>query len=140
MTAPKDKAEFTKTFQSLLAAFEATTDNPGSYKSSGARCSESMFTTNSEDCYRCTYCDNCSRCSQCTQCKHCVECHHSTYCEYSERCTDCSYVVYSRDCYGCVFCFGCVGLVEKEFHILNEPYPRDAYFKLVKVLTKALKR
>ena len=44
----------------------------------------------------------------------------------------------SQDCSSCTYCFGCVGLVRKEFHILNEPYDRKTYFKLVKALMAEL--
>jgi hypothetical protein len=41
-------------------------------------------------------------------------------------------------CADCTYCFGCVGLVKKEFHILNVPYPRTQYFEIVKRLTAEL--
>jgi hypothetical protein len=37
-------------------------------------------------------------------------------------------------CNDCTYCYGCVGLSKKEFHILNVPYDRKAYFALVKQL------
>jgi hypothetical protein len=39
----------------------------------------------------------------------------------------------------CNYCFGCVGLTRADFHILNEPYDRSEYFKIVKALTRALR-
>jgi hypothetical protein len=44
-------------------------------------------------------------------------------------------------CIGCVgstYCFGCVGLHKKDFHILNEPYDRAAYFAKVAALSREL--
>ncbi len=38
----------------------------------------------------------------------------------------------------CEYCFGCVGLDGKSFHILNEPYDRQTYFALVKELSRQL--
>ena len=38
----------------------------------------------------------------------------------------------------CEYCFGCVGLDNKSFHILNEPYDRQAYFALVNALGRQL--
>ena len=62
-------------------------------------------------------------------CSHCVA---------SERCAQSSYLVRSVDCTGCTYCFGCVGLVRKDFHILNKPYDRSAYFALTARLAREL--
>jgi hypothetical protein len=40
---------------------------------------------------------------------------------------------------GCTYCFGCVGLSKKDFHILNEPYERQVYFEKVEGLRRALR-
>jgi hypothetical protein len=40
---------------------------------------------------------------------------------------------------GCNYCFGCVGLSNKDFHILNEPYDRSTYFETVARLSRALR-
>jgi len=37
-------------------------------------------------------------------------------------------------CTDCNYCYGCVGLSKKEFHILNQPYTRSEYFALIKSL------
>jgi hypothetical protein len=42
------------------------------------------------------------------------------------------------DCSGCTYCFGCVGLSRKDFHILNQPYDRSTYFKITSKLTRDL--
>ena len=47
-------------------------------------------------------------------------------------------VVLSRNLQDCNYCFGCVGLSKKDFHILNVPFPRTEYFKQVKRLREAL--
>jgi hypothetical protein len=39
---------------------------------------------------------------------------------------------------GCSYCFGCVDLSNKDFHILNEPYDRKTYFAITRALAKAL--
>jgi hypothetical protein len=62
-------------------------------------------------------------------CQHCVDC---------ENCSTSSYAVRSFGLAGCTYCFGCVGLSNKDFHILNEPYPRKEYFAIVGRLTKEL--
>jgi len=38
----------------------------------------------------------------------------------------------------CTYCFGCVGLVKKEFQILNVRYSRKDYFEITAELTAAL--
>jgi len=40
---------------------------------------------------------------------------------------------------GCTYCFGCVGLSKKDFHILNEPYDRKTYFDIVAKLSRELR-
>jgi hypothetical protein len=49
-----------------------------------------------------------------------------------------SYLVKCFDCTSCTYLFGCVGLVGKDFHVLNRPYPRGEYFALTNRLKKAL--
>jgi hypothetical protein len=36
------------------------------------------------------------------------------------------------------YCFGCVGLSGKDFHILNEPYDRSTYFEITRRLLREL--
>ncbi len=45
----------------------------------------------------------------------------------------------STACVGCAYCFGCVGLSRRDFHILNEPYDRAAYFELTARLARELR-
>jgi hypothetical protein len=44
----------------------------------------------------------------------------------------------SRNLTECNYCFGCVGLNKKDFHILNQGFSRNAYFKLTERLRKEL--
>jgi hypothetical protein len=37
-----------------------------------------------------------------------------------------------------LYCFGCAGLSGKEFHILNEPYPKSEYFIITQKLMREL--
>lgn len=134
---PTNRREFEAALQALLATHARIQDNPASYRSDGERCYECMFTTGSRDCYKCTYCSGCSSCTNCTHCRECAHVHASSYCVQSSNLSGCSYVVLSQNCYDCVFCFGCVGLVKKEFHILNQPFKRDMYFKIVAKLEAA---
>jgi len=49
-----------------------------------------------------------------------------------------AFLVRSLDCADCTYCFGCVGLTKKSFHILNEPYGRTEYFRAIEPLKAAL--
>lgn len=50
-------------------------------------------------------------------CNYCYMCVRSRDLEY------CEFVMDSQ------FCFGCVGLIRKKFHIFNQPYSEEEYFK-----------
>lgn len=135
---PLTKREFERALAELTRAHGASSENPGSYRSEECvRCYGCMFTTGSVECFKCTYCSDCTRCSDCTHCARCDGCHNSSYLRDSTNCLKSSYLTMSRDCYECVFCFGCAGLVGKEFHILNRPFPRKTYFKMVAELEVA---
>ncbi len=80
------------------------------------------------------------RCSDCNHCHDSVDllrCNHATGCT---RCVASAYVERCVDCTDCQYCFGCVGLSRAEFHILNEPYDRQAYFELTAKLRKSQRR
>ncbi|MEK7187351.1 MAG: hypothetical protein AAB691_00715 [Patescibacteria group bacterium] len=49
--------------------------------------------------------------------------------ENSDSCTD-SYFLY--DCRGCSNCFASSGLRNKQYHIFNQPYSKEEYFKKIK--------
>jgi hypothetical protein len=46
---------------------------------------------------------------------------------YSVNCEECTDVWFSRNLIGCTNCFGCVNLRNKQYHIFNKPYSKDAY-------------
>lgn len=135
---PLSPLEFEAELRKLGQEHGRSQNSPGSYRSEQSiRCFDCMFTTSSKDCYKCTYCDSCSACTECTHCRECTNVHGSSYCVRSSQLSGCTYVVMSQNCYDCVFCFGCVGLVKKEFHILNRPFKRDEYFRTVAKLEVA---
>jgi hypothetical protein len=43
---------------------------------------------------------------------------------------------YCAECMSCSDCFACVGLRKKQYHILNKPYPKEEYFKMVEKIKK----
>ncbi len=50
---------------------------------------------------------------------------------FSVSCENCQDSILCRDCYSCSNCFGCVDLKSKSFHIFNEPYSKEDYFKKI---------
>jgi len=76
-----------------------------------------------------TDCAHCARSRGLTRCQHCTD---------SERCVASSYLVQCFDLTECAYCFGCVGLAGVDFHLLNQPYPREEYFALTRRLLAEL--
>lgn len=50
---------------------------------------------------------------------------------FSVNCEDCQDVILSKDCIGCSNCFGCINLRNKSYHIFNQPYIKEDYFKKI---------
>lgn len=90
------------------------------------RCHKSTYSTNCRDSVLLTHCESCRNCSSCS---NCIEC---------EYCSQGNFLLYCSNCFGCDYCFGCVGLVNKDFHILNRKYSRGEFFKIVAQLKKEL--
>lgn len=133
-----DKRTFTDGLRALQRSVD-TTANPGSFDTERcAGCAHCNFCSECTDCYRCNYAVGSEACTHCTHIRGCTRCHGSTHLVDCTDCADSQYLVMSTHCRECTYCFGCVGLVRKEFHILNEPYDRKTYFKIVKALTAEL--
>lgn len=134
-----DAHEFKKRLAELERATAAGVVNTAGHNLVDCeRCVSCVFCTLCERCYRCTYCTDCRDASHLTHCVRSSACHHSSNLVECVACNDSAYLVQSRDCSECVYCFGCVGLVRAEFHILNEPYGRTEYFELTASLCKQL--
>ncbi len=118
------KREFLEEYARLTKQFSSDPGNPGSYA-----------------CKDCEGCANCIRCELCNNCTHCIDsrnCHSCAYCIQSENCTGSAYLVMSKSMSECNYCFGCVGLRNKDFHILNVEFSRTEYFKVVNKLRRDL--
>ena len=103
------------------------------------RCSDSTFLRDCSNVARSHYCTSCSDSSECSHTSHSKRC---VGCSHCERCEDCVRSAYLVRCVGCSnsnYCFGCVGLSGKDFHILNEPYERQAWFEKVGELRRELR-
>jgi hypothetical protein len=46
--------------------------------------------------------------------------------------------VLCRNLSDCNYCFGCIGLSRKDFHVLNRPLSRTEYFQVVEKLRREL--
>jgi hypothetical protein len=53
--------------------------------------------------------------------------------------TDTSFMYYSFSCFSCNHCFGCVGLKNKSYCILNQQYSKEAYEILVKKIIATMR-
>ncbi|MCP4502083.1 MAG: caib/baif family protein [Deltaproteobacteria bacterium] len=135
-----DPREFKKSYESLKDDFRDAGANPQSFELKGCRnCGSCMFCTGCDFCYRCNYCEKCEGCSECTHCVRCSRSHTSAYCTDCDNCINSKYLDQCESCSDCTYCFGCVGLSRKDFHILNEPYGRNEYFRIVEKLKKQLR-
>jgi hypothetical protein len=133
------RRQFEAELQRLRREFGDSAENPGSFRCEGCRnCANCMFCQDCEGCYRCTHCSGCQDSSHLTHCADCQNCHGSSYCRRSSNCVGSSYLTLCHACSDCTYCFGCVGLSKKDFHILNVAYTRNEYFRFVKALAADL--
>lgn len=76
--------------------------------------------------------------SDATDCYQCVFAERSSNCVFSYSVIGCQNMEYCFECKECENCFGCVGLQQKKFHIFNQPYSEDDYWKQVDELKCAM--
>jgi hypothetical protein len=134
-----NRAEFEAAFAGLLEERQASTENTGCVACTACeRCVDCTFCKGSTALVRSHYCVDSTGLVDCTHCHKSRELLACNHCVASERCTRSAYVVRSTDCDGCTYCFGCVGLSKKEFHILNRPYDKSSYFALTAKLMREL--
>lgn len=50
----------------------------------------------------------------------------------SENISECINIWYCKNCVGCNDCFGCMNLRKKSYHIYNQPYSKEEYYKKIK--------
>lgn len=62
--------------------------------------------------------------------------HNCNCCFFSTSCSDCEY---SELLFNCDYCFGCIALHLKKYHILNKPYKKEEYFKEVAKIKEELR-
>ena len=88
-----------------------------------------------EDCYfgyrilECKDCTDNQNIKKCVLCYECSDCVNLYSCNFCQDCADCADCLHCYDMKGCSDCFGCVGLRHKKYHIYNEEFSREEYFK-----------
>ncbi len=106
------------------------------------------YITNSKDCQDCYFIDNCRDCRYCSEIHHSKDCYDISiyegelmyetlhagpkgygnyFCQLMWFCSD---VYYSIECWNSKDCFGCTGLKNRQYCILNKQYSKDEYFAL----------
>ncbi|MFA6324666.1 MAG: hypothetical protein WCX46_00315 [Candidatus Paceibacterota bacterium] len=68
------------------------------------------------------------KCELCYEIVTCINCYKTIF---SQKCEDCVEVIFSYGLRGCNNCFGCINLHKKSYHIFNEPYTKEEYFKKI---------
>jgi hypothetical protein len=134
-----NRTEFQSEYNRLTRAFESDQPSVACIGSTNVRASSHcMFSHDLTRCHRCTHCTGCTDCTGLSHSRGCESCHESAYLLDCTGCSKSAYLVQCLGCTDCTYCFGCVGIAKKDFHILNQPYSRDAYFKLTKALRREL--
>lgn len=100
-------------------------------------CQDSAYlleTKELKDCFDITILERAELCYEISSC-HVM--YNSNCCFF---CAECTNVEYSECLMSCQDCFGCISLHRKQYHILNEPYSKEEYFKKVEEIKQQLTR
>lgn len=140
MTTEISARDFEARYRELLAERGSDRRNAGCVQCVECEaCTLCTFCRGSTDLVRSHYCIDSKRlieCSHCRRSEQLLYCHHCAECQ---NCTSSSYLVRCSGLSNCTYCFGCTGLHGKDFHILNEPYDRSAYFAITRRLMRELR-
>jgi hypothetical protein len=132
--------EFEAQYRELLRLHETSAVNDRCVECQHCRgCTQSTFCRHSQHLVRCHYCVECDGCTDCSHCqasRGLLSCHH---CTDTDTSMGSSYLVRCSNMTQCNYCIGCVGLSQKDYHVLNQPYDRSAYFELSRQLLRALR-
>lgn len=127
---PDDRREIENLLSQLKVSFENEQTSPKSWGgTNNVRSPKAILSDNLVNCYSCTYCTDCRDSVLCTQCIGSTRLMDCRFCIRSHRCSTSAYLIMSTNCHDCTFCFACVGLVSKEYHILNQPVSEKEYFE-----------
>jgi len=89
-------------------------------------CAYNYALNNCKDCYD-NY--NIQKCELCYEGYSLIRCYRALF---SSHCEDCRNIIFCDNCFDCSDCFGCTNLRHKKYHIFNEQYTKDEYFKKLK--------
>ncbi len=84
-------------------------------------CLYSHYLNDSRDCIDVLYGARNEHCYECSDIENCFELSHA------QSCLGCRTSAYLFDCRNCSDCIGCVGLRNKQYHILNSAYSKEDY-------------
>ena len=101
--------------------------------SNNERCNHSYWMQLSKDCLDCAFVNNSELCYEVFVAYNCYKLF------FSKECRDCTDSYFLQDCVGCSNCYGCVGLRKKQYHILNQPYSKEEYFKILEEKKKQIR-
>lgn len=104
------------------------------------------FSKNSQFCFDTMSCENCFYMNNAINCFECCDISYAgepplqgcyeimsgmglTDCSFCASCWHGSNLEYCEYCFNCRYCFGCIGLRDKKYCILNKPYKPEKYFK-----------
>ena len=105
-----------------------------------------------KNCYLVTHSNSCENCfyssalrsvkdsgellssQECELCLEDVSCYKCNQVYFSLDCENCYNIAFCRNCVGCSNCFGSVNLRNKQYHIFNQPYSKENYFKKIQEL------
>ncbi len=79
---------------------------------------DSLYCYQANDSKDCADCSNVTRCERCYECVYCFNLQTSSFCK---DCENGSGLLFCQDCRGCSDCIGCKNLVNKKFHVFNQP-------------------
>ena len=108
------------------------------YSESVANCKNVYLISESSNCEDCSYCYwiqkslSCFDCAYLHECEHCYEVIDSVSCQrlhYSQNCSNCSDSYFLDNCKSCTNCAFSSNLRHKEFHLFNQAYSKEEYFK-----------
>ncbi|MSU60565.1 MAG: hypothetical protein EXS52_01460 [Candidatus Staskawiczbacteria bacterium] len=93
--------------------------------SNNERCNHSYWMQVSKDCLDCAFVNDSELCYETFVAWNCYKVF------FSKECRDCVDSYFLQDCVGLTNCYGCVGLRQKQYHIFNQPYSKEEYFKIL---------
>jgi len=118
----------------------------GDYLVNCQNCSNCYDLSNSQDCFNLRVGSNANNCLECNntyiQAELCYEVMSGIQaynCAFSVYVVNSSNVFYSNNVHASKNCFGCTGLIRKEYCILNKQYTKEEYLELVPKIIEHMK-